>query len=64
MFHSRFKHVELKYHWICDVLENKELVLKKIHTSENDSDMLTNLIPSLKLEACCEKADLVGGHAL
>jgi hypothetical protein len=62
MFHSRSKHIELSYHWICDVLENKKLVLEKIHTSENCSDMLTKSIPSLKLEACCEKASLVGGH--
>jgi hypothetical protein len=60
MFHSRSKHIELRYHWIRDVLENKELVLEKIHTSENGSDMLTKLIPSLKLEACCEKTGLLG----
>jgi hypothetical protein len=63
MFHSRSKHIELRYHWIRDVLENKELVLEKIHASENGSDMLTKPIPSLKLEVCCEKAGLVGGHA-
>ena len=45
------------------MLEKKELVLEKIHTSENGSDMLTKSIPPLKLEACCEKAGLVGGHA-
>jgi hypothetical protein len=63
MFHSRSKHIELKYHWIRDVLENKELVLEKIHMSENGSDILTKSIPSLKLEVCCEKAGLVGEHA-
>jgi hypothetical protein len=45
MFRSWSKHNELRYHWIRDVLESKELVLEKIHTSENDSDMLTKLIP-------------------
>jgi hypothetical protein len=44
------------------VFEGKELMLEKIHTSENGSDMLTKLISPLKLEACCEKAGLVGRH--
>jgi hypothetical protein len=45
------------------MLESKELMLEKIHTSENYSDMLTKSIPPLKLETCCEKAGLVGGYA-
>ena len=62
-FYSRSKHIDLRYHWIRDVLENKELEVEKIHTSENGSDMLTKCIPSLKLEACCQKAGLGEGHA-
>jgi hypothetical protein len=61
MFHSRSKHIELRYHWIRDVLKRKELVLEKIHTSEKDSDMLTKPIPPMKLETYCEKTYLVGG---
>ena len=45
------------------MLENKELELEKIHTSENSPDMLTKCITSLKLEACCQKAGLGEGHA-
>jgi hypothetical protein len=46
------------------VLESNELVLEKIYTSENGSDMLTTPISPLKLEVCCEKAGLVGRYAL
>ena len=62
-FHSRSKHIDLRYHWIRDVLESKELELEKIHTSENGSDMLTKCIPSLKFEAYCQKAGLGEEHA-
>ena len=34
-FHSRSKHKDAKYHWICDVLELKDLHLENVHTSEN-----------------------------
>ncbi|WP_036768046.1 Ty1/Copia family ribonuclease HI, partial [Plesiomonas shigelloides] len=38
-FHSRSKHIDVRYHWIRDVLEKKQLQLEKIHTDENGSDM-------------------------
>ena len=51
-FHSRSKHIDVRYHWIRDVLESKQLYLEKIHTSENGSDMLIKCLPKEKLEAC------------
>ena len=51
-FHSRSKHIDVRYHWIHDVLESKQLHLEKIHTSENGSNMLTKCLPKKKLEAC------------
>ena len=32
-FHSRTKHIELKYHFIRSVLDEELLKLEKIHTS-------------------------------
>ena len=51
-FHSRSKHIDVRYHWIHDVLESNQLHLEKIHTSENGSNMLTKCLPKEKLEAC------------
>ena len=34
IFHSRSKHIEVRYHWIRDVLEEKLLCLEKIHVDE------------------------------
>lgn len=44
-FHSRTKHIDLKYHWIRQVLEEGHLHLEKIHTTENPADMLTKTLP-------------------
>ena len=57
--HSRSKHIDVRYHWIHDVLESKQLYLEKIYTSENGSDMLTKCLPKEKLEACSQRAGLV-----
>ena len=58
-FHSRSKHVDVRYHWIRDVLESNQLYLEKIHISENGSDMLVKCLPKEKLEACRQRVDLV-----
>ena len=42
-FHSRSKHIDVRYHWIRDVLDSKLLQLEKVHTDDNISDMLTNI---------------------
>ncbi|XP_070029551.1 putative F-box/LRR-repeat protein At5g02700 [Nicotiana sylvestris] len=41
MYHARTKHIDVKYHWICEQVENESLQVKKIHTSENPADMFT-----------------------
>jgi hypothetical protein len=51
-FHSRSKHIDVRYHWIRDTLNDKLLTLEKIHTDDNDSDMLTKALTREKLETC------------
>ena len=51
-FHSKSKHIDVRYHWIRDILEMKLFCLEKIHTDENESDMMTKPIPIEKLQFC------------
>ncbi|KAJ0890399.1 putative RNA-directed DNA polymerase [Helianthus annuus] len=41
MFHTRTKHVDVRYHWIRDAIEDKLFELEKVHTNDNGSDMFT-----------------------
>ena len=43
-FHSKTKHIQLKYHFIWSVLEDGQLKLENIHTSHNPVDMLTKVV--------------------
>ena len=52
--HSRSKHIDIRHHWIREVLEEKLLHLDKVHTDENWSDMMTKVLPIKKFEDCCE----------
>lgn len=46
--YSSSKYVEVRYYWICNALEIKQLSLEKIHTIKNNSDMVTTILPEKK----------------
>jgi len=48
-FHSKTKHIQIKYHFIWSVLEDGQLKLENIHTSQNPADMLTKVVTREKL---------------
>ena len=41
MFHAKTKHIDVKYHFIRDVLEDKHMELVKVHTDDNPTNVLT-----------------------
>lgn len=57
-YHSRSKHIDVRYHWIRDVLENKLLKVEKVHTNENGADMMTKPLSKEKTEFCKHAAGL------
>ena len=57
-FHSKSKHIEMRYHWIREKFERKMLMIEKVHTSENKADMLTKSLPKGKFEQCSSLAGL------
>ena len=58
-FHSRTKHIQLRYHFIRAVLEDGQLRLEKIHTSDNPADMFTKVVPKEKLVSCSASIGLL-----
>lgn len=57
MFHERTKHIDVKYHYVRDIVEQGKLKVCKISTHDNPADMLTKPVPVAKFELC---SDLVG----
>jgi hypothetical protein len=52
MFPERTKYIEVKYHYIREVITEGELKVPKISTYDNLSDMMTKPIPIAKFELC------------
>jgi hypothetical protein len=49
-YHSRTKHIDVRFHCLKDVIKNQQMKLKKIHTNKNPSDMLMKIVSKDKLE--------------
>jgi hypothetical protein len=57
-FHSKTKHIQLRYHFIRSTLEDGHLKLENIHTSQNPTYMLTKGVTREKLSSCSVSIDL------
>ncbi|GJW49647.1 hypothetical protein Tco_0090998 [Tanacetum coccineum] len=54
VFHERTKHINVRYHFIREVLEAKTVKVLKVGTRHHVADTLTNVIHKLKLQHCLE----------
>nr|GEZ25172.1 hypothetical protein [Tanacetum cinerariifolium] len=50
VFHERTKHINVRYHFIREVLEAKTVEVLKVGTEYNAADALTNVVPGHKLQ--------------
>ena len=57
MFHKRTKHIDVWYHFVCDIIARGDIVVSKVNTHDNPADMIIKTLPIAKFEHCL---DLVG----
>lgn len=50
--HGRTKHIDVRYHFIREIIENGVVNLVKIGTKDNPADMFTKVVPLAKFEHC------------
>ena len=53
VFHAKTNHIEVRYHFIQEVLEDKPIQLVKVHTDDNPVDLLTKSLASQHRFARC-----------
>ena len=49
-FHARTKHIDIRYHFIRWILEDKKIVLEYCPTGDMVADVLTKALPSAKVK--------------
>jgi hypothetical protein len=54
VYHARTKHIDVRFHKIRELVATSDLLLEKIHTSENAVDMLTKPFTADKFKHCLD----------
>ena len=52
MYHARTKHIYVRFHKIRELVSSGELLLEKVHTSKNTTDILTKPVTTEKFKHC------------
>ena len=55
MFHDKSKHIEIKYHYIRDMVQRGAMKLQYVATDEQIADVLMNPLARVKFEYFMEK---------
>jgi hypothetical protein len=51
-YHSKTKHIDIQYHFVRDIIEEKKVLLMKVDTLNNVADSLTKSMSTEKLSWC------------
>ncbi|KAG8479822.1 hypothetical protein CXB51_029312 [Gossypium anomalum] len=52
VYHSRTKHIDVRYHFVREVFEKGKILLQKIPTADNPADMMTKVVTTIKFNHC------------
>lgn len=50
VFHGRSKHIDVRYHFIRECVERKEIIIKHISSDLQKADALTKALSTIKFE--------------
>ena len=54
IYHVGTKHIDIRFHFVREILDKGDIELKKIHTKKNPTDMLTKVVSRVKFAHCKE----------
>jgi hypothetical protein len=64
VFHDRSKHIEIKYHYIRDMVQRKTIQVQYLPTNEQIANIFTKLFAKTKFEYFRERLGLVENFSL
>ncbi|KAM2680165.1 hypothetical protein EV2_011992 [Malus domestica] len=57
--HARTKHIDVRYHFVREIVGEGEIILQKIPTKDNPADMLTKVVGVAKIVHCLNLAHIL-----
>ena len=58
MYHAKTKHIDVQYHFVRDMVEDKKVLLEKVDTLKNVANSLTKFSSTKKFSWCREYIDI------
>jgi hypothetical protein len=62
MYQFKTKHIDIKYHFIRDIVAEGKIKVDKIHTEENPANMFTKPLSNTKFKHCVDLVDVRGAY--
>ena len=59
MFHKMTKHIDVRYHFVCEIIAFGDIVVSQVGTQDNPVDMMTKSLPIAKFVHCSNLVGLV-----
>jgi hypothetical protein len=60
-YHEKTKHIDVRLHFIREMIEDKEIQVLKVGTENNPADMLTKSLPRVKFKHCLDLINFCKG---
>jgi hypothetical protein len=60
MYQFKTKHIDIKYHFIRDIVAEGKIKVDKIYTDENSANMITKSLFNTKFKYCLNLVDVCG----
>ena len=54
VYHARTKHIDVRYHFVREIIEEGGVLVQKIKTDDNPADMLTKGVTAIKFNHCLD----------
>ena len=58
MFHQMTKHIDVRYHFVHDIIARGDIVVPKVITHDNPTDMMTKILLVAKFEHFLDLASI------
>jgi len=54
VYHERTKLIDIRLHFVRDLIESKEIVMEKVASEENPADVFTKPLPRSRFKHCLD----------
>ena len=54
VYHARTKHIDVRYYFVREIIEEGGVLVQKIKSDDNPPDMLTKVVTTIKFNNCLD----------